>query len=229
MNDPASKNLRSRVVVIDDHTVLNEAITAVVNTIPGCEMAGSAGDESSAIELCQREQPDVILLDLVLSSGSGLSVLEKVKPICPRARVLVFSGNLNARYIRQALAAGAIGVVGKRTSLDEFRAALRAAIAGRPFFCNESSEAIKQIVTQTDDRSSPQLSLSPRQKSILKLVALGLNSRQIAAKLGISVNTVMNHRSLLMKKTGLHGVAQLSVYAADRGLIDAVCRQNPPE
>jgi len=150
--------------------------------------------------------------------------MEKGKPLCPRARVLIFSGNLTPRYIRLALAAGATGIVGKRSGLEEFRTALRATIAGQPYFCNEASEAIKQIVTQTEGHSPARPVLSPRQQSVLQLVAQGLNSRQIASKLGISVNTVMNHRSLLMKKTGLHRVAQLSVFAANRGLIDAITR-----
>lgn len=211
----------TRVAVIDDHMMINELITTVVDSVPDCRMVGWARCEKEAIELCQQKKPDVILLDLALEETSGLSVLKKITPICPEARVLIFSGNLNSGIIQQALAAGAIGVVSKGSSLAKFRDALRATAAGNSYFCDEASVAIKQLVTCPDDVQKHRITLTPRQQSVLRYVAQGFNSRQIAHKLGISIYTVINHRNSLMKKTGLHRAAQLSLFAADRGLVEA--------
>lgn len=163
--------------------------------------------------------------------------MQKLRAVCAGAHIMIFSGNLTLEKIQQALAGGALGIVGKMASLEEFRRALVAVSEGRTFFSKEVSALIKELVVHHGRLSIAEgAALSDREKEVLEYLAQGFSSRQIAAQLGVSVHTVANHRSRLMKKTGLHRTAQLSVYAADLGLVkghvgsanDVMFHESPP-
>jgi DNA-binding NarL/FixJ family response regulator len=207
------------VAIIDDHVVLNEMLAQAVGVIDGYDSVGWAANASDALALCRREQPDIIVLDLVLPKVSGLSLLNELREICPKARFVIFSGNLTSTAIRSVLAAGVHAIVGKGSPLGEFRDALHAVTAGQTYFGAQVREMIKDIISHPDGAAAEVSQLTPRERTVLRYIAEGLSSKEIAAKLGVSINTVVNHRSNLMKKTGLHRVAQLSLYAAQIGLI----------
>lgn len=212
--------VKTRVVIIDDHTMLNELITSVVDSLKGFHVVGSAQTEAEALQLCARVQPDLIILDLVLSSTYDLSLLEKISKLCPKARVVIFSGNLTPDIIKQVLAAGTYSLISKSATLGEFRSALLAVAAGQTYFSPDVSGAIKGLVVNPPSPSQPgQSKLTRREESVLCYLVQGLSSKEIASALGVSVYTVANHRSRLMKKTGLHRAAQLSLYAVRRGLL----------
>jgi len=216
-----TQHLLKRVVIIDDHAVINELLAQVINQTPGCLVVGSALDVAEGLTLCAREKPDIIVLDLVLPDASGLSGLERLHATCPLARILVYSGNLTRDHIRRAVAAGAASVLSKGSALAEFRAALLAVAAGRTHFGPEVAGAIRELVTDAKERredSPPEL--TKREATVLRYLAQGLSSREIAAELGVSVYTVANHRNRLMKKTGLHRSVQLGMFAAKLGLVD---------
>lgn len=197
-------------------------MTQVVESIPGYRVVGSALNADSAIAICREQHPDIVILDLVLPDVSGLTVLTELKGLRPAPRVLIFTGNLNPAAMRGALDAGVLGVVEKMASLDVFRAALQSVAIGQTFFGPLAGDIIKGLVSRKNDTLPGVIELTPREKTVLGYVAQGLSSRQIAAKLGLSVHTVINHRSNLMKKTGLHRVAQLSMYAVQSGLAGEV-------
>ncbi len=209
-----------KVVIIDDHTMLNELITTVVDSLAGFQVVGWVQTEAEALPLCGRELPDLVILDLVLTASSGIALLEKLGRLCPDTRVIIFSGNLTPDIIQQVLAAGACSLVSKTATLGEFRNALLAVAAGRTYFSPEVSAAIKSLVI--DPRAlvrAGRSRLTGREETVLRYLAQGFSSREIARTLGVSVYTVANHRSRLMKKTGLHRAAQLSLYAVRRGLL----------
>ncbi len=207
------------VVIVDDHRAIIEMMTPVVESLPGFKVIGSALEGGPALVVCRKLQPDVVVLDLILPQTSGLVLLADLKAVCPNSRILVFSGNLSPAAIRGAFAAGASGFVEKAGSLDEFRAALHAVVAGQTYFGTHTSAVIKNLVCRN---ASPQTELTPRERMILRHIAEGLSSKEIAKKLGISVHTVLNHRSRVMQKTGLHRVAQLSLHAAQLGLVTEI-------
>jgi DNA-binding NarL/FixJ family response regulator len=211
---------KTRVVIIDDHIMLNELLTSVVDSLKGFHVTGSAQNAADALELCTRQQPDLIILDLVLSPIFDLRLLEKISQACPEARVVVFSGNLTPDIIRQVLATGTYSLISKSATLEEFRAALVAVAAGRTHFSPDVSGLIKGLVVNPASLVRPgQPKLTRREETVLFYLAQGLSSKEIATALGVSVYTVANHRSRLMKKTGLHRAAQLSLYAVRRGLL----------
>lgn len=213
-----------RVVIVEDHVLFREMVTTVVNGIEGLHVVGWACSESEAITLCWQERPDLIVLDLMLPENHGVGTLERITAICRGARVLVFSGNLTQGTIRQVLASGPHSLIGKGATLEEFRRALRMVAAGRTYFSPEIAADIRAMVVTTGAAQAPgTVPLSAREESVLVYLAQGMSSREIAAALDLSPHTVANHRSRLMRKLGLHRVAQLSLYAASRGLIE-----NPP-
>jgi DNA-binding NarL/FixJ family response regulator len=210
----------TRVVIVDDHVLFREMLTNVVNGLEGLRVVGWACDEHEAITLCWQERPDLIVLDLLLPGSHGLDTLERISAVCRHARILVFSGNLTPATIRQVLAAGSYSLVGKGATLDEFRRALLAVAAGRTYFSPEIAADIRSLVITPASAGSGGARLSAREESVLGCLARGMSSREIARQLGLSQHTVANHRSRLMRKIGLHRVAQLSLYAASLGLAE---------
>jgi DNA-binding NarL/FixJ family response regulator len=209
-----------RVVIIDDHVAIIEMIRQVIESSPQYRVVGSADEGGAALELCRREQPDLIVLDLVMPPTSGLALMVELRAACARARIMIFSGHLPAATIQRALSSGAHGLVEKTAPLGEFREGLRAVGAGQVYFSRTASESIRNLVNLRPPRAGRSIRLTEREKTVMQGIARGLSSKEISAELSLSVHTVVNHRTRLMKKTGLRGVAQLSRYAVQLGLVD---------
>lgn len=210
--------IRSRVMIVDDHEAIIEMMTLVIESMPGYVVVGHAMNVAQAVQVCRRERPNVIVLDLVLQDDSGLALLDAVKRACPVVRVLVFSGNIWSATLRGALAAGVHGVLEKMASLADFRTALQTVSEGRVYFSPLVSEQLRNLVNRRTTAIKRPVPLTSREKTVLRHLAEGFTAREVAAMLGISSYTVANHRSNLMHKIGLRGVAQISLYAAQIGL-----------
>jgi DNA-binding NarL/FixJ family response regulator len=193
----------------------------VVEGIPGYQVVGYAQDVASARELCRQEQPAVLILDLGLPRGSGLGLLPELRTVSPQTRVIIFSGLLRAASIRAALLSGAHGLVEKTAPLQEFEQALRAVGSGQVYFSRFASEEIRSLVQRRADAPPRIVRLTDREKAVLRAVAEGLSSKQISVRLGLSHHTVVNHRTRLAKKIRVRGVAQLSRYAVQIGLLES--------
>ena len=208
-----------KVVIVDDHTMVVELISEVFEHWDGFRVVGRAFSCSEALAICKKEKPDFVILDLGLPDASGLEVLRELKALLPKVHVLIFSGNLSDRLIKLALIAGVDGIISKATATAELKTAIQSVSSGRVFLCNRTSETVRQMVRSPARPAAPKPALSKREETVLRLVASGLSSKEIAAQLGLSCYTVNNFRAKLSKKTGLHRAAQLSLYAAKLGLI----------
>ena len=225
------KNLvKTRVMIVDDHQAIIDMMTQVVDSIAGHKVVCAAKDAKAALQVFHQEQPDVLILDLVMPQFSGYFLLSELRKASCSTRVLVFSGNLSPVSIREGLAAGVFGFVEKAAPLQEFRTAILAVGAGQVYFDPKTSQVVHGLVNRNHKGPPVGPELTEREKTVLRLMALGQSSKEIAERLDISIHTVINHRSNLMKKTGLRRVAQLSLYAVQAGLIggldDAVNSQN---
>lgn len=216
-----------RVLIVDDHEMVAMFFRDLVNSLAGYEVAGHAADGAQALRLCGQLSPDLVMLDLVLPDSSGLTLLRQIRTCCPNARVLICSGNLNGPLIRSVLLAGATGIVGKAVSLDVLKEAIQTVSAGRTYLCPQTSEAVRLLVHAEPVPGPKAPELSPRERTVLRHIAAGLSSKEIAAKLGLSRYTVSNFRSRLSKKTGLNRAVQLSRYAARLGLVDDPGERQP--
>lgn len=216
---------RQRVVIVDDHEMVATLFKDLLNAMGGYEVAGHAKDSAEALVLCKQAQPDLVMLDLVLPDRPGLRVLRDLRKICPETKVLICSGNLSGPVVREALLLGATGIIGKAVALDELKNAIRSVGQGRTYLCTQSSEAVRLMVHSVLPPTAGAPELSNRERTVLRHIAAGLSSKEIAAKLGLSCYTIGNFRSKLCRKTGLRRAAQLARYAAEIGLIDSAAQQ----
>jgi DNA-binding NarL/FixJ family response regulator len=209
-----------KVVIVDDHTMVVELIAEIFDQWAGFKVVGRAASCREAEIICREVSPDFVILDLGLPDASGLEAFRRIKALFPKVHVLIFSGNLDETQIRNALVAGVDGILSKASATAELRAAIRSVSAGRAYLCGQTSETVRLMVRSPAAPAAVLPALSKRERTVLRHIAHGLSSKEIAAKLGLSCYTVNNFRAKLSKKTGLHGAVPLSLYAARMGLLN---------
>ncbi len=209
----------NRLVIIEDQTAIREMLVEILRTDPNYELVGECGDGQSAFATCMEAKPDVIVLDAKLPGLNGVDVLRRLNKQFPRLRVLVFSGHENPVLVREMLEAGAHGFVEKTAGLFEFKKGLETVARGGTYFGPAVAGLLRNVVANPAASNTTDF-LTDREREILQLVAESHSTKEIAGKLGISVKTVDNHRTNLMRKLNLHDVASLTRYALDIGLIE---------
>lgn len=218
-----TSNPSIRVMLVEDHLIVRQGLRALLETQQGIEVAGEAGDGLEALALCRRLRPDVIVLDLGLPGKDGIQVAEELRRELPGCRVLVLSMHSGEEYVRSAVRAGVAGFLIKGAGLSDLVRAIRAVAAGEAFFCPAAAEVLARELRRSGAvaESAPG-SLTEREREVLRLVASGKTSREIACMLGISPKTVEGHRANVMEKLGIHDLAGLVRYSVKAGLV-------PPE
>lgn len=218
-----------RLILVDDHLLVRAGVRLLLENLPDFQIVAEAGNGLDALELIGEHLPDIVLLDIALPGMNGLDVTERVKKEFPTVRVLLLSMHDSEEYVLRAMRVGAAGYLLKDTSPQELEMALRAVAMGESYL---SPAISRHVIDGYVQRTSPLASkgslanpsgkqLSPRQEEILKLIADGLTTKEIAQQLGINVKTVDTHRTSLMKELDLHDIAGLVRYAIRTGLISA--------
>ena len=214
-----------KVLVVDDHSVVREGLRRVLEEGSGgtLRVVAEAANGAEAVERAVRERPDVVLLDLTMPGpgGSGLAVVRTLRDRAPDARVLILSVHDDREYVLESVRAGAHGYLRKDSSPAEIRQAIHAVCAGDSFF---SPPVARHLAAAVQDGTQPQPAgslgaLTARERDVLIGVASGRTNRETAAQLGISVRTVETHRDSLMRKLGIHTVAELTRFALEHRLI----------
>ena len=208
-----------RLVIIEDQTAIREMLAEILGMDSSFKIVGEAGDGQSAYQLCLETRPDVIILDAKLPGLNGVDLLRRLNKVLTNARVLVFSGHENPVLVREMLEAGAHGFVEKTAGLFEFKKGLETVANGGTYFGPAVAALLRNVVANPSASASSDF-LTDREREILQLVAESCSTKEIAAKLNISVKTVDNHRTNLMRKLNLHDVASLTRYALEIGLIE---------
>src|SRR5882672_10575813 len=208
-----------RLVIIEDQTAIREMLAEILRLDENYKIVGESGDGQSAQALCLEIKPDLMILDAKLPGLNGVDLLRRISKKLPEMRVLVFSGHENAVLVREMLEAGAHGFVEKTAGLFEFKKGLETVANGGTYFGPAVAALLRNVVEGLETSSTADF-LTDREREILQLVAESHSTKEIAAKLGISVKTVDNHRTNLMRKLNLHDVASLTRYALEVGLIE---------
>ena len=208
-----------RLVIIEDQTAIREMLVEILRLDPNYQLVGESGDGQSAVSLCLEVKPDLLVLDAKLPGLNGVDILRRISKKLSEMRVLVFSGYENPILVREMLEAGAHGFVEKTAGLFEFKKGLETVANGGTYFGPAVAALLRDVVANPDASSASDF-LTDREREILQLVAESHSTREIAAKLGISIKTVDNHRTNLMRKLNLHDVASLTRYSLEIGLID---------
>ncbi len=218
LDQPHKSSEPITVLIIEDQTAIRELLAVIVGTIPGFVVVGEAGDVAEALRITAEKRPCLIVLDWVLASGSGLEYLRSVRAEA-QPHVLVFSANTTELAVRESLDAGARGYLEKTAGIGEFVRAIHAVGSGLTYLGPAITQCVRRIALQAD-RVEESTDLTLRERQVLRLIAEGCSSKQIAEKLELSIRTVENHRARIARRTGLHSVAQLALHAARLGLID---------
>lgn len=201
-----------RVLVADDHSLVRHGIRQVLESEPGFALAAEAGSCDEAVGLAEREQPDVILLDITMPDESGVQGIPRLLAAAPRARIVMLTVHDNKEYVLRAVRAGAHGYVRKDTTPAALRAAVRAVHEGGEYFGPEIAPHLTAAVrggsgTEAGERLT---SLTPREREVLAFIVRGLQNKETAHELGISVRTVEAHRDSIMRKLRVRSVAELT-------------------
>ncbi len=212
------------IVLADDHPIVRQGISGLLESEPGFVVVGEAGDGRGAVELVERLQPDVAILDLMMPELNGLEVARRALRLSPRTRIVILSMYSDEPHVLEALRAGAMAYVLKGTSTETLIFALREAMAGRRYLSPPLSDrAVEVYLAQigTAERPTDRYELlTAREREVLELVARGASYAEIADKLTISPRTAETHRTNLMRKLDLKTSADITLYAVQRGLID---------
>ena len=208
-----------RLVIVEDQTAIREMLAEILRLEQVYELVGESGDGQGAQTLCLDVKPDLLVLDAKLPGLNGVDLLRRIGKKLPNMRVLVFSGHENPMLVREMLEAGAHGFVEKTAGLVEFKKGLETVANGGTYFGPAVAALLRNVVANPSATSAPDF-LTDREREILQLVAESNSTKDIAGKLGISVKTVDNHRTNLMRKLNLHNVASLTRYALEIGLIE---------
>jgi DNA-binding NarL/FixJ family response regulator len=217
--DPPIKS--TRVLLADDHTLVRAGIRALLEKLPGVEVAGEASDGREVLDLIKAHQPDVVLMDISMPGLNGLQALPRMVRDFPSVRVIILSMHHNDEYVLQALKSGAAGYLLKRAATAELPAALQTLAAGEIYLSQEiGSQFLKKFPLQQLARSrNPLEQLTPRQREILQLLAEGQTTKAIALVLKISDKTVEYHRAKLMARLSIFDIPGLVRFALRTGLV----------
>ncbi len=207
-----------RVLLADDHTLVRAGLRSLLSRAEGVEIVAEAADGREAVELAAAHRPDVVLMDLQMPGLGGLEATAEIAARAPAARVIVVSMHDTEDYVLRALRAGAVGYLLKDGSPSELEQAVRTVAAGGRYLSPVVSGHLIAGLTRTPAPAAAD-PLTPRQREVLRLVAEGLSTKQIARQLGISPKTVEAHRSQLMNALDIHDIAGLVRYAIRIGLV----------
>ena len=216
-HEPAAPLIR--VLLADDHTLVRAGIRALLATMPQVEVVGEAADGEEALRLALGLLPDVILMDIAMKGVNGLQATARLRQELPATRVIILSMHATGDYLQQALRAGAAGYILKDAATLELQLALAAVARGDTYLSPAVSAQIVEGFLQ-HDRPPGTLALTPRQSEILRLIAAGLSTKEIAFRLQLSGKTVDTHRAQLMERLDRHDIAGLVRYAIRTGLAD---------
>jgi DNA-binding NarL/FixJ family response regulator len=209
-----------RVVLADDHTLVRAGIRSLLEGMHGIEVVGEAGDGFAALSLAEIKRPQVVLLDIGMPGMSGLEVVPRLLKIDPSIRAVILSMHKGEEYVLEALRAGAVGYLLKESAVPELEIAVRAVARGETYLSPAvSRRVVDDYLSRAGAIADALAALTPRQREVLRLVAAGRTSKEIANQLGVSYRTVEVHRLNLMRRINVHDTAGLVRYAMRAGLI----------
>jgi DNA-binding NarL/FixJ family response regulator len=209
-----------RVVLVDDHELMRQGLRSILERDQDVAVVGEAGTGDEAIALARTLLPDVVLMDVAMKGLNGIEATRQIRAECKDTRVLALSSHSDSRYVSAMLEAGACGYVLKANAYADLRRALEAARQGKSYLCADVTKAVVGDSLRTGGNEAKVAPLSPRERHVLQLLAEGLTSPQIGKRLHIATSTVESHRRSIVRRLGIHSVADLTKYAIREGLTE---------
>ncbi len=207
----------ARIVVVDDHQLVAEALAETLGAVPGLEVVATAPDLTTGLAVIAQHQPEVVIMDVRLPDGDGASGTADALAASPASRVLVLSAETGVDVLARAVEAGAAGFLPKTTPLHELVAAVRRLLGGAVLFAPEQLRDVGQHLRRAKERVGQDL--SPREREVLQLLAEGASTQAIAEGLFLSTHTVRNHVRNISGKLGAHSKLEAVAIASREGLL----------
>ena len=211
-----SKNTkRSRILIVDDHPLVREGLTARISAQDDLEVCGEAEDVEGALAEFQAASPDLVLVDISLKNGHGLELIKQIKAHNPEAKMLVISAYEESFYAERALRSGALGYIGKQECREDIITAIRAVLEGRRYLSPRMTNHLLSVAVggRDADSASPVEKLSDRELEVFQLIGQAQTTSNIAKQLHLSPHTIDSHREKIKAKLGLQNGAELTRHA----------------
>lgn len=217
--------MKRKIIIIDDHSHFRESLQHSIDQFDDFEVVGTAGDSREGEKIAMQLKPDLAVVDLSLPDKSGIQLTRILKTILPELTIVIISMHSKIHYILGALQAGAQGYLVKESVSKTLLDCLESTLKGEHYLdaalSGEIATKLLDVATlQTDNSNSAYGALSPREQQVMRLLAQGEPTKDIADKLSISPKTVANHRANIMTKLDIHNSAGLIRYAARLGLLE---------
>ena len=205
-----------RVVTVDDHEILRGGVKFALLAFDDLELVGEARHGEEAVHLCEQLQPNVVLMDLLMTGMNGVEATRAIRKKFAEIQVLILTSFLENDLVRQAMQAGAIGYLLKGVPIDELADTLRAAASGRSML---SQDVVQALLQPSELPSHPDYALSKRQQEVLALLALGLTNDAIAQRMKLSPSTVRHHVSQVLSRLGVTNRTEAATKAMQVGYV----------
>jgi two-component system response regulator NreC len=209
------------VLIADDHAIVRAGLRSLLDEEVELDLVGEAVGGYEAIDLIEKTNPDVLILDLSMPDLDGISVTRKIKLQFPNLKILILTLHDDEALLKEAIKAGAAGYILKRAAEAELISAIQVILRGDLYI---DPSMVRSLIEETPNarinKKDPAESLTPRETEILKLIVEGYTNRQIGQELNISVRTVEGHRANISDKLGLHSRVELVRYARQNSLIE---------
>jgi DNA-binding NarL/FixJ family response regulator len=207
-----------RILLADDHGLVRQGFSMILGAEADMEVVGQAGNGREAVEMAEKLQPDLVIMDVTMPELNGIEATRRLAISLPRTRVLALSMHKDSAYVREILRAGARGYLLKDSGDADLLKAVRSVANGEGYISPAVSEAVlsdyRRHVTNPIDL------LTSREREVLQMIAEGKTNKEIATVLNLSVYTVEAHRGRVMEKLNLHSAGELVRFALRSGLID---------
>jgi DNA-binding NarL/FixJ family response regulator len=209
-----------RVVLADDHALFRGGVRRILEEIQGVEVIGEAGDGLALLELLKTVNPDLVILDISMPNLRGLEAIREIKKLLPNTHVLMLTMHKEEDYLSQALTAGASGYLLKQEADPELVNAVQTIQCKKTYLSPNISDLVPDLLRRRQEPGGlPKDVLTHREREIIKLLADGKTSKEIAELLYISLRTVQNHRANIMRKLNFKRTADLVKYALQKGYV----------
>jgi two-component system response regulator NreC len=207
-----------KILLADDHALVRQGFKMILGAQPDMQIVGEAGNGREAVELAEKLQPDLIVMDVTMPELNGIEATRRLAQSSPRTRVLALSMHKDAVYVREILRAGARGYLLKDSVDADLLAAVRSVAKGEGYLSPGVSDAV--LTDYRKHVTDPLDLLTSREREVLQMIAEGKTNKEIATLLNLSVYTVEAHRGRIMEKLNLHSTGELVRFSLRSGLID---------
>jgi len=208
-----------RILIADDHRIFLDGLRTLFQQA-GDEVVAEAANGLAAVELCEKHRPDLVIMDISMPGLNGIEALRRIKSKNPEITVMMLSMHSDLQFIIESLRAGASGYLLKESAFDELAMAIKTVRMNGTYLSSSIADTVIRdyLVQRPKSRDKAFSVLTPREREVLKLIAEGRTTKEIAAGLKLSSKTIETHRQQMMDKLGLHSIAQLTKFAIREGV-----------